>query len=178
MDFRWRYSVYEAPAVTECQRLFLVQARSDFAIFQFLREQSELPACHSLHYLQMATEKLGKAYLAKRGPPALSHRGFSRFLKRLSTDRKAQRQMRYQGSNANWEHTIRKCREYGDLVERLAPAHAANGPNSEYPWPPANPQHAPVEFDFPIWKELEETASGRQFLNLTQRLFEVADEFL
>ena len=46
---------------------YLRQARSDFGVFQLLLEQDRdmVPACHPLHYLQMSTEKLAKAKLAK-----------------------------------------------------------------------------------------------------------------
>jgi hypothetical protein len=70
--------------VTEHQRLFLLQARSDFDVFEFLREhcrKGDFPACHALHYLQMATELLGKAHAWKRGPPRQTHRAFVRFLR-------------------------------------------------------------------------------------------------
>ncbi|MGO9471057.1 MAG: hypothetical protein ACLQVF_43755 [Isosphaeraceae bacterium] len=40
---------------------------SDFAVFELLRKHSDLPACHALHYLQMATEMLGKAKACKYG---------------------------------------------------------------------------------------------------------------
>ena len=43
---RWASDV-EAAEVTESQRLFLVQARTDFAVFK-LREHPDLPACHAL----------------------------------------------------------------------------------------------------------------------------------
>jgi hypothetical protein len=40
---------------------FLTQARSDWQVFEHLYD-SDFPECHALHYLQMATEKLAKAY--------------------------------------------------------------------------------------------------------------------
>lgn len=42
---------------------FLVQARSDFNVFQHLLaiEEIEVPDCHALQHLQMATEKLAKS---------------------------------------------------------------------------------------------------------------------
>jgi len=46
--------------MTEHQRLFLVQARTDFAVFELFRRDVKWPSCHALHYLQMATELLGK----------------------------------------------------------------------------------------------------------------------
>lgn len=45
--------------MNEQQRLYLVQARSDRDILKLLSSQ---PICHQLHYLQMLTEKLAKAY--------------------------------------------------------------------------------------------------------------------
>ena len=41
-------------------------------------------ACHHLHYLQMVTEKLGKAYFSANGKPReKSHASFVRFLQAL-----------------------------------------------------------------------------------------------
>jgi hypothetical protein len=41
---------------------FIEQARSDWSVRGTLAEQTQVPACHQLHYLQMACEKLAKAY--------------------------------------------------------------------------------------------------------------------
>jgi len=40
---------------------FLAQAKSDWQIYEHL-EKTSFSKCHALHYLQMATEKLAKAY--------------------------------------------------------------------------------------------------------------------
>jgi hypothetical protein len=164
--------------MTEYQRLFLVQARTDFAVFELLRGQPNLPACHALHYLQMATELLGKAHAWKHGPRANTHRAFVAFLRSLSTNRKAQKQLGFEGRNENWEHVLRKSVPLAERIEDLAPALAPDAPNPEYPWPRGAPQLAPAEHTFGIWQELQETAAGRQFLNLTTRLFAAADAFL
>src|SRR4051794_872509 len=107
--------------MTAHQRLFLVQARTDFAVFNLLKKQSNLPACHALHYLQMATEMLGKAYLWKHGRPANSHRAFVSFLRGLSTNGEARERLGYEGYNAHWEHTIRKGVSLAEQIEDLAP---------------------------------------------------------
>ena len=39
----------------------LKQAHSDFEMLEFLRLYKQ-PFCHQLHFLQMATEKLGKEF--------------------------------------------------------------------------------------------------------------------
>jgi hypothetical protein len=43
---------------------FLRQARSDLAVYHLLsgRSERDIPRCHALHYLQMACEKIAKAY--------------------------------------------------------------------------------------------------------------------
>ena len=162
----------------EYQRLFLAQARTDFTVFELLRAQPGLPACHALHYLQMATELLGKARAWKHGPPANTHRAFVGFLRSLSTNRKAQKQLRFEGRNENWEHMIRKCVPLAERVEYLAPALALDSPNPDDPWPREAPQVAPAEYVFEIWQELQETAAGRQFVTIVRHLFAAAEAFL
>jgi len=43
-------------------KVFLEQASSDWQVYEHLKG-THFPNCHALHYLQMATEKLAKAYL-------------------------------------------------------------------------------------------------------------------
>ncbi len=160
------------------QRLFLVQAKADIIVFERLRKDSSLPACHALHYLQMATELLGKAHAWKSGPRTNTHRAFVGFLRSLATNRTAQNQLGYAGKNENWRHLIRKSVPLAENIEDLAPALALDGPNPEYPWPRADPQTAPVEHSFPVWKELQGAANGQNFLYLVGRLFKFAEIFL
>jgi len=164
--------------MTEFQRLFLVQARTDFAVFEMLRRQPDLPACHALHYLQMATELLGKAHAWKQGPCANTHRAFVGFLRSLKKNRKAQKQLGFSGQTENWMHLIRKSVPLAERIEDLAPALALDAPNPEYPWPREAPQVAPVEHTFEIWQEIQKTAIGRQLLTIISRLFAAAEAFL
>ena len=164
--------------MTEHQRLFLVQARTDFTVFEVFWKDPGLPACHALHYLQMATEMLGKAHAWRSGPCTNTHRAFAGFLRSLSTNREAQKQLGFEGKNENWAHLIRRNVPLAERVEDLAPALAADGANPEYPWPRAAPQVAPAEHDFAIWQQLQGTVVGRQFLKLAGRIFAAADAFL
>jgi hypothetical protein len=164
--------------MTEHQRLFLIQAQSNFAVFSLLRKADAIPRSQALHYLQMATELLGKAYAWRNGKPKQTHRSFVSFLKRLSTDRTAQKQLGYEGQNESWTHLLRKSRPLAESIEDLAPALAGEGPNPEYPWPPDSPTTAPIEYAFPIWAESTETAHGRQFLALITNLFASAQAYL
>lgn len=114
--------------MTEFQRLFLVQACSDFAVFELLQGRNDLHLCHALHYLQMATELLGKAHAWKDGPCAPSHRAFEPFIRSLSTNRKVQKQLGFEGRNANWRHLIRKSASFAQRIEKLAPRTVARQP--------------------------------------------------
>jgi len=163
--------------MTEPQRLFLVQARTDFEVFKLLCKQSGLPECHALHYLQMATELLAKAHAWRNGPPPESHRALVPFLQGLSHNRKAQKQLGFERLNENWRSLIKKSLSFADRIQQLAPALADNGPNPEYPWPRAVPRTAPAEHRFEIWQELQ-TGPGRQFIKLIGNLFKDADTFL
>jgi len=165
--------------MTEHQRLFLVQARTNFTVFGLFRKDSKLPHCHALHYLQMATEMLGKARAWRRGPPEKqTHRAFVLFLRGLRANRQAQNQLGYEGQNESWKHVIRKSVPLAERIENLAPALCNDGANPEYPWPRAAPETAPAEHTFEIWQELQETAAGRQFLSLLGGLFAVAEALL
>ena len=90
------------------QRLFLIQAKADMVVFERFRKDSNLPACHALHYLQMATELLGKAHAWKNGPRANTHRAFVDFLRSLATNRAAQNKLGFRGQNEHWRNLIRK----------------------------------------------------------------------
>jgi hypothetical protein len=164
--------------MTEYQRLFLVQAREDFRVFEMFRKDPRFPRCHALHYLQMATELLGKAHAWRSGPRATTHRAFVGFLRSLSTNRHAQNQLGFEGRNENWEHSIRKSVPLAERVEDLAPALSPDVPNPEYPWPRIAPLNAPALHTFAVWRDLQETAAGHQFLNLIGRLFAAAAAFL
>jgi hypothetical protein len=168
----------EAWRMTEFQRLFLVQARSDFAVFELLKESSALPPCHAIHYLQMSTEMLGKAHAWKRGPQAGTHRAFVAFLRDLKKNHRAQKMLRFDGQNANWQNTIRKSIPLAESIEDLAPSLSPDAPNPEYPWPRNAPHTAPAEHDFGIWRHLMGTPEGRSFLDLTAELLSAADAFL
>jgi hypothetical protein len=167
--------------MTEFQRLFLVQARTDLVVFELLRKDKDLPPCHALHYLQMATELLGKAHAYRHGSPGkLSHRAFVSYLRSLSTNRRAQAQLGFAGKNESWAHLIRKSIPLAERIEDLAPSLAdeKNLPNPEYPWPKDEPRIAPAEHEFEIWSDLVTTPDGRQFLSLLRQLFVIAEAYL
>ena len=155
--------------MNDYQKLWWQQAESDHAILLLLRKKDVVP-CHQLHYLQMVTEKLGKAYFWRSGSsPKKSHAFFVKFLRALATVSQPKRQQQIADAFAfrrfedfkSWARTVLPlCYE----LERLAPALAQDGPNPEYPWPQNAPRYFPATFQFDIWKQLTGTGLGRQLL--------------
>ena len=153
------------------QRLWWQQAQSDHAVLVLLRQRSAAP-CHQLHYLQMVTEKLAKAYIWRSGnkPPPRSHIGFAAFLRRLGDVGASERQQiagvlgfaRFKDFQ-NW---IPAVMPLAHQLENLAPTLAQDGPNPEYPWPHTAPKHAPATFKFDVWTQLTGTGRGRQLIRI------------
>ena len=159
------------------QQLWWEQTQSDHSVLLLLRHQGAA-ACHQLHYLQMVTEKLGKAYFWRTGsPPKKSHISFVRFLQtlddrpHLEVDRIAKLLGFFKASAfKSWINTVAPL---AHALEHLAPALAGDsGPNPEYPWPRMAPLHTPASFEFPIWKELRDTTRGRLLIQVIKRAVE------
>lgn len=146
------------------------QAQADHAALVLLRRHAAAP-CHQLHYLQMVTEKIGKAYFWRTGmPPPRSHAGFVQFMRFLGGVRQVERpriadifEFRRFDDFQNW---IRSILPLAYALERLAPTLAQDGPNPEYPWPPNAPTFVPATFDFDVWREIKNTGRGRQLLQV------------
>jgi hypothetical protein len=153
-----------------CQELWWRQARSDYAALLLLRRHGAAP-CHQLHYLQMVTEKLGRAYFWRSGvPPPTSHAGFVQFMRFLGSVRVAERRQIAVvfgfGRFEDFQGWIRAVLPLAYALERLAPQLAQDGPNPEYPWPRSSPQYAPVTFEFDVWAHLTRSGRGRQLLQI------------
>jgi hypothetical protein len=155
--------------VNRQQAAFYRQSLFDWRLFNDLRRRSECEACHELHYLQMATEKLAKAYLwGTRTPPRQTHASLVQFLRRIATSQRVRDAL--QISSRQLAAGVSAVLPLAYLVERSAPDLAGDAPNPEYPWPRAMPETAPADYDFPAIRELQ-TARGRQFVEILGRLF-------
>ena len=151
------------------QAAFYRQSNSDWRLFAELRNRSAREGCHELHYLQMATEKLAKAFLwGTRTPPRQTHVSLVQFLRRIASSRRVRDALQFarQEQLAAWVQAVLPL---AYAIERSAPDLAGDGPNPEYPWPRDMPETAPVDYDFPAVHELA-TARGRQFVELIGRL--------
>lgn len=159
--------------MNESQRLWLQQAQSDHDVLLLLRRYGAAP-CHQLHYLQMVTEKLSKAYFWRSGnAPPRAHTGFVQFLRSLGSVPSSDRNKLASAFSFTRFTDLQKW-IYGVLplayeLERLAPMLANDGPNPEYPWPHNQPANSPVTFVFPTWTQLSQTSRGRHLLQFIER---------
>lgn len=133
---------------------FARQAASDFDARDILAAERDLPACHALHYLQMACEKLCKASMIAAGAdPADVQRSHASIAKHLPTIvRLYLSQEAGRLSRDNW--IVDAIRPLARRIELLSPAVRAGGrspQNCEYPWvAPDGSVTAPADhrFDF------------------------------
>jgi len=158
------------------QKLWWKQARSDHALFVQLRGAG-VHECHLLHYLQMATEKVSKAYFWRSGhAPPKSHTGFVLFLKAL-LDRRPDELDRVArvlelGRRQDLDNWVTKVQTLAYSLQNMAPSQASNGPNPEYPWPHEAPSHCPIDHKFFLWEQLSRSGQGRKFMLVVARVIE------
>lgn len=158
--------------MNHAQKLWWRQSRSDHAIFVQLR-RSGAHECHLLHYLQMATEKLSKAYLWRSGhAPPKTHTGFVRFLRALLDRRNDLDRIaaifgfKRREDLDGWMRTIQPL---AYSLQNIAPAEAGDGPNPEYPWPHQAPADCPAGYTFALWSQLTQTGQGRNLIVFIER---------
>lgn len=167
--------------MNDAQKLWWQQAQSDLAIFRQLR-RSGTSECHVLHYLQMSTEKLSKAYLWRSGKaPPKNHTGFVRFLKAL-LDRQSSELPRIAkslgfGRSVDLDRWVSSIQQLAYELQNMAPAEAKNGPNPEYPWPHDAPLYCPANHNFSLWKQLVETGKGRKLIEIIERAIASFDAY-
>ncbi len=156
--------------MNQYQELWWEQSRSDHLILLLLRRNAA-DSCHQLHYLQMATEKLAKAYFWRTGsPPPKLHVGFVQFMRSLGGVQPARQNSIATALGfkkfAEFQSWARMVMPMVYELERLAPALSLDGPNPEYPWPHDLPTDNPVRHEFALWSELTGSAMGRRLLRV------------
>ena len=128
-------------------------------MFELLRGQGA-PVCHMLHFLQMSTEKLAKAYIwSKNEPPATVHTGLTNFMKFLGQvggkNRVRIAEIFETRNFKSFEASLKSFSTIAYQLQNIFPRSQYDGPNPEYPWPHAAPVETPVDYVFGVWKELE-----------------------
>jgi hypothetical protein len=139
------------------QTAFIKQARNDWAAYQRTLHPS-WSVCDRLHYLQMATEKLGKALLigGKTDLDRLmgSHAAFVKFLRIAANNYYLP--VKLGMTKAQLKAYFTQFLPMAHEIEILAPALAQGGPNPEYPWADKSGQiFVPADYSFPLTKLLQ-----------------------
>ena len=149
---------------------FALQSQSDWAIYQKLADDKDVPRCHALHYLQMACEKIAKAYRCRDTAATLDslmsrHVGFRKFLESFLKSPTVKQA--YHGHEAQRQQLARLARKLAAGTESLAPAvgRETSPQNAEYPWADGDVVVAPCAFGYPDLSLLSEPG-GRTFLKL------------
>ncbi len=153
---------------------FYGQALSDWRVYDQLTKLG-LPRCHELHYLQMACEKLAKAYrlrnVASDVDEVMTHHvGFEHFINAYL--RSPSIVSEYEGQYARHQAICKTSATLAREIEKLAPAvdHAAFPENAEYPWERGEKVLVPCTYPFPALSLLD-AHGGRAFLKLVARAF-------
>jgi len=141
--------------------------------FDRLVAETHLPACHQLHYLQMACEKIAKAYRCRDTSVDLKellkrHVGFAKFMGSFLASPSIQ--SAYRGRDAQLREVAKLARALAREIEKLAPAvdRAGSPENAEYPWESGEDVISPVQYSYPRLSLLT-SAGGRTLLKLVAR---------
>lgn len=158
---------------------YYAQALSDWSIFLEFQRRSDIPRAQALHYLQMATEKLAKAYRFRDTATDVdalltSHVGFAPFMNAFLLSDPFRRE--YAGRAAQFAVLRRDCGRLARSVEQLAPAVDRVGypGNAEYPWADGERAIVPATWGFPDLALLY-GPRGRAFLKVIERAVQEFD---
>ena len=140
---------------------YLEQAKSDYAMSSLIRNQAAL--CHSLHYLQMATEKMAKGFLTRPGGTRYgrTHDAFVRFMRASKTRPEFQAASRFTRSSQFIAY-VDSLLDIAQRIEDLSPD-GEDHPNPEYPWETNGMIMIPLEYPF-----MELALDGPKMVKLLQ----------
>lgn len=141
------------------QEAYLRQAESDFRLYRLLSRCKEVEECHRFYYLQMATEKLAKAFQSKGKtcPYANTHHAFVRFLQKSKANPSIRRRLGYADSVVYCQY-IDGVLPMAEKIQNLAPVGTPSNDrlNPEYPWEnPPGTILVPAAYAFPDFVEEE-----------------------
>lgn len=160
------------PSRSDWATAYAAQSASDLDVFEILAARKEVPRCHSLHYLQMACEKIAKAYLFRDTATAEArltsgHVAFTSFINAFF--RSAHVKNQYVGKDAHLRLVSTHASQLAREIEKLAPAvDAQESPsNAEYPWLSGDQLIVPCRYDYPNLSSLRE-ADGIRFLKIVK----------
>jgi hypothetical protein len=152
---------------------FAEQSQSDWQVYGRLAADDQIPVCHELHYLQMACEKIAKAYRCRDTTANLEellkrHVGFAKFMGSFLVSPSIK--VAYQGRDAQLRQVAKLARALAREIEKLAPAVDRTGSpeNAEYPWEMDDEVISPCHYSYPRLSLLM-SPGGRTLLKLLAR---------
>jgi hypothetical protein len=154
---------------------YFQQAQHDYGVFRELRRRTDVAMCHKLHYLQMATEKLAKAFLSPRSgrPPPRVHVALCNFLKMSKGRPEIRRLLGYENDYHAYCSYIDSLLSVAERIEKLAPVGGQERVNPEYPWLDHDGNVVcPASYSFCEFGRQEITS----FQHLTDSLFRVFED--
>jgi hypothetical protein len=164
---------------TEWSRAYAKQGASDLAIYKHLCTRADVQNCHRLHYLQMAGEKIAKAYqfrYTKRLVVDLLSQHVA--LKEFVNDYCSSKSMkaRYAGREAQLQETRQGLLHLATEVEKLAPAvdREKSPTNAEYPWTNGVDLTVPCEAAYSIMSSFNDSV----WRNFVQVLADASAELI
>lgn len=124
----------------EWAKAYAVQGQSDLKVYELLGNANPpLASCHRLHYLQMASEKIAKAWRLQDPHDSLSsllksHVATGEFIRKYLSS--AEMRRRYMGRNEQLDALTKAMKRVASEIEQLAPAvdREKVPHNVEYPW--------------------------------------------
>ena len=127
---------------------YFQQAKSGYAMLLKLLEDKDTPLCHSLHYLQMTTEKMAKGFLTRPGDgPQRTHDAFLAF---IQTSAPFDRDLQTACGCINisqYRAYFAGLRPLAQAIENLSPD-GPDHPNPEYPWMFQGIIYVPESYEF------------------------------
>lgn len=156
------------PSRSDWAAAYAAQSKSDFAVYEVLSIQRDIPTSHTLHYLQMACEKIAKAHLFRDTGTAekklrTRHVAFASFVKAFFIS--PAMRSRYVGKDAQLLGISVRANQIAREIERLAPVvdEEKSPGNAEYPWQSNGGIIVPCQYEFPNLSVLRNDA-GINFL--------------
>jgi hypothetical protein len=169
------------PSREEWAGAYARQSQSDFAMDELLSiDMPKTELCHRLHYLQMACEKIAKAFRFRDTTASVddlltSHVAFSRCIENILRSPDIKR--RYKNRPADLRRLLGRASSIAREIEKLAPAvdRDQSPQNTEYPWEDNGKAITPCGYSFPNLQILFTVRSfpllgGRDFLILVKTI--------
>lgn len=155
------------------RKAYFTQAQNDYRVFREFKKRTDVAMCQKLHYLQMATEKLAKAFLSppNGGCPPRVHTALAKFLRISKGRREIRRQLGYGENYHAYCLYIDNLIDIAERIEHLAPVGDKEHVNPEYPWKDnTGVVICPATYHFNEFK-CQEIASFQHFTDNLFRIF-------